>query len=299
MNEFHEESQYAPVPKVLRGRIERLENLRSAYVSPRHIDVWLPEGYPSNREYAVLYMHDGQMLFNGEVTWNKQYWGVAETMGELIRTGKIRDCIVVGIWNSSGSRHSEYFPKKPFDDLPVAYREFLLKQAKRGDEIPLFTTSIRSDDYLKFITEELKPFIDHKYVTMSNAENTFIAGSSMGGLISIYAVCEYPLVFGGAACLSTHWIGIFTDRDNPIPDVFIKYLSQNLPSPVGHCIYFDYGTETLDALYEPCQLKVDQIMVSKGYTAANWQTRKFVGEEHSEEAWRKRLHIPMTFLLHS
>lgn len=163
----------------------------------------------------------------------------------------------------------------------------------------MFAIDIRSDDYLKFITEELKPFIDRRYATLPNVESTFIAGSSMGGLISIYAVCEYPEVFGGAACLSTHWIGIFTDENNPFPDAFIEYLHQNLPSPAYHRIYFDYGTETLDALYEPYQLRVDQIMISKGYSSANWQTRKFMGEEHSEEAWRKRLHIPITFLFHS
>jgi enterochelin esterase-like enzyme len=298
VNKFQEDSQSALIPKVTQGRIERLENFKSAFVSPRHIDVWLPEGYPSHGEYAVLYMNDGQMLFDDAITWNKQSWGVAEIVGELSSTGKIRDCIVVGIWNSSGSRHSDYFPKKPFDNLPSAYREYLM-QAKREDGIPLFAIDIRSDDYLKFITEELKPYIDRRYATLPNLESTFIAGSSMGGLISIYAVCEYPEVFGGAACLSTHWIGIFTDENNPIPDVLIEYLRQNLPGPVGHRIYFDHGTETLDVFYEPYQLRVDQIMMSKGYSSANWQTRKFVGEEHSEEAWRKRLHIPITFLLHS
>jgi hypothetical protein len=79
--------------------------------------------------------------------------------------------------------------------------------------------------------------------------------------------------------------------------VLIEYLRQKLPNPTDHRIYFDHGTETLDALYEPYQLRVDQIMIDKGYSSANWQTRKFVGEEHSEKAWRKRLHIPIKFLL--
>jgi enterochelin esterase-like enzyme len=298
MNKFQDNNPYAPIPKVLQGRIERLENFKSAYVPPRHIDVWLPEGYPFNGKYAVLYMNDGQMLFDGAITWNKQSWGVAEIMGELSSTGKIPHCIVVGIWNSSGSRHSEYFPQKPFDNLPVAYREFL-KQAKLKDGTPLFAIDIRSDNYLKFITKELKPFIDLRYATLPNVQSTFIAGSSMGGLISIYAVCEYPEVFGGAACLSTHWIGALPDEKNPIPDVLIEYLRQKLPNPTDHRIYFDHGTETLDALYEPYQLRVDQIMIDKGYSSANWQTRKFVGEEHSEKAWRKRLHIPVKFLLRS
>jgi enterochelin esterase-like enzyme len=213
------------------------------------------------------------MLFDGAITWNKQSWGVAEIVGELSSTGKIPHCIVVGIWNSSGSRHSEYFPQKPFDNLPVAYREFL-KHAKLKDGTPLFAIDICSDNYLKFITEELKPVIDSRYATLPNVQSTFIAGSSMGGLISIYAICEHPEVFGGAACLSTHWIGALPDEKNPIPDVLIEYLRQKLPNPTDHRIYFDHGTETLDALYEPYQLRVDQIMIDKGYSSANWQTRK-------------------------
>jgi enterochelin esterase-like enzyme len=298
MNTFQEQSQPTPLPAVSSGRIERLEDFRSVYVSPRHIDVWLPANYSSRGRYAVLYMHDGQMLFDDTITWNKQSWGVAETVDELSRAGKIRDCIVVGIWNSGGSRHSDYFPQKPFDSLPVAFRD-LLKQARRDDGSPLFAVDVRSDGYLAFVVEELKPFIDRRYATLSTADSTFTAGSSMGGLISIYAVCEYPGVFGGAACLSTHWTGIFTNENNPIPDVLVEYLRQKLPDPANHRIYFDHGTETLDALYEPHQQRVDRLMMSKGYVSTNWQTRKFTGADHSEEAWRKRLHIPITFLLHS
>ncbi|MCB0036162.1 MAG: hypothetical protein KDE51_19160 [Anaerolineales bacterium] len=284
------------MPNVSQGKIERLENFQSAYVPPRHIDIWLPESYPSGETYAVLYMHDGQMLFDETITWNQQSWGVAETVSELLNAGKIRNCIVVGIWNSGSGRHADYFPQKPFDNLPIAYRDWL-KQAKREDETPLFAADIRSDAYLKFITKELKPFIDHNFATLPSIENTFIAGSSMGGLISIYALCEYPKIFGGAACLSTHWIGTFTEENNPIPDLFLEYLRHHLPNPASHRIYFDYGTETLDAAYEPHQLKVDQLMIGKGYHAANWQTQKFVGANHSEEAWRKRLSLPITFLL--
>ncbi|MEO0625387.1 MAG: alpha/beta hydrolase-fold protein, partial [Bacteroidota bacterium] len=127
-------------------------------------------------------------------------------------------------------------------------------------------------------------------------EQTFIAGSSMGGLISMYAICEYPEVFSRAACLSTHWIGTFDTLNNPIPDAFANYLTDNLPSPENHKIYFDFGTETLDAFYEPYQIIADSIMVSRGYDEQNWTTQKFEGENHSERAWHKRLHIPVSFL---
>ena len=151
--------------------------------------------------------------------------------------------------------------------------------------------------YLKFLVPELKPFIDKTFSTKRNAKNTFSAGSSMGGLISIYAICEYPKVFGGAACLSTHWPGIFSTENNPIPDSFVGYLKQNLPNPKTHKIYFDYGDQTLDALYKPLQQKVDLVMIEKGFTSKNWMTRFFPGENHSEKSWKERLDIPLEFLL--
>ena len=118
----------------------------------------------------------------------------------------------------------------------------------------------------------------------------------MGGLISIYALCEYPNIFGGAACLSTHWPGIFK-ADNPFPKAMQVYLKTHLPLAKKHKIYFDYGTLTLDAMYEPYQLEVDKIMAYKRYSSKNWITKKFEGENHSEIAWSKRVRIPLEFLL--
>jgi enterochelin esterase-like enzyme len=242
-------------------------------------------------------MHDGQMLFDSTTTWNRQEWAVDETAGRLILEGKIRPCIVVGIWNAGPARHSEYFPQGPFESLPSVFQDSLLQLAKRNESTSLFTVQVYSDDYLKFIVGELKPYIDSAFSTLSDPANTFIAGSSMGGLVSLYAICEYPEIFGGAACLSTHWPGIFSVENNPIPETFLDYLRQNLPSPENHKIYFDYGTETLDALYEPYQEEADKIMKQKGYTKKNWKTLKFEGEDHSENAWRGRFEVPLAFLL--
>jgi len=113
----------------------------------------------------------------------------------------------------------------------------------------------------------------------------------------MYALCEYPEVFYGAGCLSTHWVGTFDTLNNPIPLEFVKYLDNNLPNPKNHKIYFDFGTETLDALYEPYQTMIDTIMVKHDYNQKNWMTVKFDGDDHSEESWKKRLHIPFKFLL--
>ncbi len=278
------------------GKAERIGNFDSKYISPRNVDVWLPDSYTENEKYPVLYMHDGQMLFDSTTTWNKQEWGVDEVLGKLIAEEIIRSCIVVGIWNTE-NRHSEYFPQKPFGNLSPEAQDSLINQAKRNNESSLFSTGIQSDNYLKFIVKKLKPHIDSAYSTLKDRKNTFVAGSSMGGLISMYAVCEYPDVFGGAACLSTHWPGTFSIENNPIPGAFRQYMFENLPDPQTHKFYFDYGTETLDAMYEPFQQKVDSVMEARGYDTTNWKTVKFEGHDHSEKSWRKRLHIPVTFLL--
>jgi enterochelin esterase-like enzyme len=286
----------SPLPQPASGTIQRFENFASKFVALRHVDVWLPEGYTPQKKYAVLYMHDGQMLYDSTTTWNKQEWAVDETISQLTQTHKIRDCIVVGVWNGGKLRHSEYFPQKPFESLSQATQDSLLGVNRNTNQI-LFGAKVQSDQYLKFLVKELKPFIDKKFATLKDAANTFIAGSSMGGLISMYAICEYPKVFGGAACLSTHWVGVFTAENNPIPATFMAYLQKKLPNPQNHKIYFDYGTATLDSLYKPFQEQVDVIMFQKGYRAKNWLTQEFVGEDHSEKAWRKRLNIPLGFLL--
>lgn len=285
------------LPQVVSGTLVRIDTLTSKYVTDRTVDIWLPEGYSNNQRYPVLYMHDGQMLYDSAKAWNKQEWGVDDVFSKLIKDKKIPPTIVVGVWNGGKTRHPDYFPQKPFESLPKSFTDSLLEQGNRESGEKLFSTTVNSDNYLKYLVEELKPFIDKNYATLPDSSNTFVAGSSMGGLISMYAICEYPNIFSGAACLSTHWPGIFTVDNNPIPDAFIAYLEANLPSPTQHKIYFDYGTETLDALYEPFQQKVDSVMIKKGFDEKSWLTMKFPGENHSEIAWNKRLHIPVSFIL--
>jgi predicted alpha/beta superfamily hydrolase len=281
--------------RVKYGIVDLYENFASLNVQPRNVGVWLPQNYSPKKKYAVLYMHDGQMLFDSTITFNKMEWGVDECLTKLLREGKIKNTIVVGIWNTEKNRHQEYFPQKVYESLTKQEKEKVGQSLEKSGMSNEFIPS--SDKYLKFIVEELKPFIDSTYSTFQNKENTYIAGSSMGGIISMYAICEYPIVFGGAACLSTHWTGIFEAENNPIPESFYVYLKEKLPDPKNNKLYFDYGTVDLDALYPPLQAKVDEILISKGYTKENWMTLKFEGENHSEKAWNKRLHIPMEFLL--
>lgn len=285
------------LPQVVSGKITRMENFPSAFVTARNVDVWLPAGYSESKKYNVLYMHDGQMLFDSTVTWNRQSWEVDDVLSGLMAKHEIRDVIVVGIWNGDKTRHADYFPQKPFS-LLSADQQAIIYAAGRANGYPVFNEyKIQSDNYLAFIVKELKPLIDSAYSTHKGPRHTFVAGSSMGGLISMYAICEYPEVFGGAACLSTHWPGIFSMENNPVPDAFLAYMRQHLPDPKTHRIYFDCGDQTLDALYPPIQQQVDALMKEKGFGPKSWITRYFPGKDHSERAWNERLHIPLLFLL--
>ena len=282
--------------KVISGKVIRFPNFKSRFVDARNVDVWLPDGYAEDQQYAVLYMHDGQMLFDPETTWNKQSWGVDVTAGKLIKDNKIPAFIVVGISNNTEKRHAEYFPQKPYKSLTKTQRDTITKQLQKAGRTSADFKPI-SDLYLKFLVKELKPFIDKTFSTKKNAANTFIAGSSMGGLISLYAICEFPKVFGGAACISTHWPGTFAVKNNPIPAAFFDYMKKHLPNPKNHTIYFDHGDQTLDALYPSLQKKADLVMIEKSFTTKNWMTKSFPGKDHSEASWRERLHVPLEFLM--
>lgn len=281
------QTAYAQIPNVCSGKLIRFPQFKSVYVDARNIDVWLPLNTNLDDSVDVLYMHDGQMLFDSNTTWNKQEWGVDETMTRLLAEGKIRNCLVVGIWNTP-KRRQEYFPQEVFNQIPLPLKDSITKDI---GGIPF------SDLYLKFIVEELKPFIDSAFHVKRNKEHTFIAGASMGGLISFYAVCKYPEVFGGAACLSTHWPGSVKRNEPDIPKAFAEYAQKHLPSAQSHLFYFDYGTATLDAWYEPGQLLMNKEMQRAGYSNKNWLTQKYEGANHSENAWKQRLHVPLVFLL--
>jgi predicted alpha/beta superfamily hydrolase len=286
-------TSFAQVPRVSAGRIEQLKNFPSKYVEARNIDVWLPPGYTKEKKYAVLYMHDGQNLFDTTYTYNRKEWKVDEEMALLQGKGQIKETIVVGIYNSA-DRWLEFFPNKPFKTLQPAWQDSLLTG------MHMKGARIKSDDYLKFIVKELKPYIDSAYSTYPDAANTFTMGSSIAGLISVYAVCEYPTVFGGAAALSTHWPGgqLTGKKDNQLMgQAMNNYLKAKLPSPSNHRFFFDYGTESLDKLYEPYQQTIDQTMSKKGYTNKSWMTVKVWGGDNSEESWSRRLGAPMFFLL--
>jgi predicted alpha/beta superfamily hydrolase len=285
----------AQSPSVSSGKIKHIQDFPSKFVNPRNIDIWLPEGYNPKSKYAVIYMQDGQGMFDSAVAEDKVEWQVDETLSKLQKEGAIKKCIVVAIWNTGRLRHSEYFPQRPFETFSQKEQDSMYT-VKFGKN-PMLEHKVQSDNYLNFLVKELKPYIDKNFSTLKDKKNTFIAGSSMGGLISIYAMCEYPDVFGGAACLSTWWAGLLPNKKNIVVAAFNEYLKANLPNPSTHKIYFDYGTIKEDYYIKPLQSKVDSIAIAKGYTTASLLSLEFSGADHSARAWGSRLDKPVFFFL--
>jgi predicted alpha/beta superfamily hydrolase len=283
------------LPEPTTGRIERLESFASHHVAPRHIDVWLPADFSAAKRYNVLYMHDGQNLFDGRLNGTGKSWQADLAVDRLVRAGRIASTIIVGVWNNGAERYAEYYPERVLAFAPPAVRREYVDEASNGKS--------KADAYLHFIVDELKPAIDRRYPTQPGPEGTFVMGSSMGGLISIYALCEHPQVFGGAAGLSTHWVGKPTAwgrervRNASLPLAAMAYLSQRLPAPQNHRIYTDRGDDWLDSLYEPAHRMVEEVLRERGYSAANAMTAIAHGSGHTEADWAARLDTPLLFLM--
>jgi len=149
----------------------------------RKSKVWLylPKDYISSvRDYPVLYMHDGQNLFDKKTSFSGE-WKIDESLDSMFLKGDI-GCIVVGIDNGGSHRLDEYSP-------------WVNPQYGGG----------QGDEYIDFIVAFLKPFIDEKFRTLSDRDNTGIMGSSMGGLISLYAGIKYPEIFGKVGAFSSSY----------------------------------------------------------------------------------------------
>ena len=285
----------ARTPSLAGGRLIEWEAVTSAHVGPRNVTIWLPPGYETGSgRHPVLYMHDGQNLFD-PTRANFGEWGVDEHLVRLIETGQVRAPIVVGVWNTP-LRLREYVPAELIAALPAEVRDSLLNMY--GGE-PL------SDGYLRFLVEELKPRIDTEYRTLPGRDDTATMGSSMGGLISLYAMMKHPDVFGAAGCLSTHWPlrleRLEGDQLSQWREVVVgawgDVIRRGLPDPATHRLYMDRGDETLDQFYAFFQSRIDGVIREAGWGPDRFRTLVFPTAEHNEKSWNSRLDVPLTFLL--
>jgi predicted alpha/beta superfamily hydrolase len=216
----------------------------------RHRRVWiyLPGSYStSKKKYPVLYMHDGQNVFD-EATSAYGEWGVDEALDSLGNQQK--EIIVVAIDNGGEKRMNEY---SPYD----------MEEYGKGE----------GDQYVDFLVQTLKPYIDKHYRTKKDEKNTFIAGSSMGGLISFYAILKYPKVFGGA--------GVFSPAFWITPQ--LKHINPHQAKKVKGKIYFYAGREESEHMVSDMLNVFEQM---RHHAKAKMKTVIRAEGKHDEPTWR-------------
>jgi hypothetical protein len=264
----------------------------------RMVDVYIPKDCATKKGLKTLYMHDGQMLFDSTQTWNKQEWGVDELFVNKLDRYYHEGFIVVGIHNDPPNRYAEFFPQKVAQYMPQSYRDKLLAAQWNGQ--------LRADAYLNWIEDTLVPFIERTYSTSPKTKDRMVLGSSMGGLISLYALCEKPKLFGAAACLSIHTpminFGMFDEgMVEALVIPFNIYLEQEFKADKKHRLYVDRGTETLDAYYGPYHDRLLNTLALVGYDQKNPRFLEAIveGAGHNEKSWAQRLDVPIMFMLSS
>lgn len=277
---------YGQELEVSSGRIIRVENFPSFYIPPRNIDIWLPEHYSQNKKYKVLYMHDGQKLFNTNQLQSFKEWRIDETLDSLMNHSVIDDCIVVGISMISSHREAEYFPEKALTYISSKHRKRFI-----SDQLP---TGPSADAYLKFIIHELKPYIDKNFSVLTSPENTTMAGSEAAALISLYAICEYPEVFHSVACISPTW---YINTNERISKALLKYLKKHIPDPAVHRFYFSHDTSIPDHNRNKILKKLNQIFTKKKYPAHNFQIIEKSNSPVTKNDLNNKIIEPVLFLL--
>jgi cyclomaltodextrinase / maltogenic alpha-amylase / neopullulanase len=264
----------------VKGRLIYWRDFSSRLLTPtRNVAIWLPPGYEtdSTTRYPVLYMHDGQNLFDPRIANTGVDWGVDESVLRLVERGIIPPIIVVGVW-STEDRGAEY---SPWHNAPT---------------------------YARFLIEELMPRINREFRVQTGPRNTAVMGSSMGGLLSYYLVTHHPLHFGSCGCISTHFPiseavvaqyfqGITSPANPDTMPYIIRDIRSGLKAPQDARYWFDYGTQGLDAQYGPTHDSVRAWLLRQGRVeGSDFVVRAYPGATHSESSWRARLEDPLTFM---
>jgi pimeloyl-ACP methyl ester carboxylesterase len=262
-------------------------------IKPPHVVVWLPPDYDrSAQRYSVVYMHDGQNIFFPQRSAFNKVWAADKSALRLIAKKKVRPFIIVAIDNPLAARYRQYFPQAIYDAAPADVRAVFDASA---------AGAMTGDAYLRFLVRDLKPLIDRRYRTRSDAAHTAVVGSSMGGLISCYAFVQYPRTFGRAACVSTHWLLAMPNelpKDANVLGLWEKFFTDRLGKPAGRKLWMDHGTETLDANYGPWQDVIDARLVKLGWKkGSDFESRTYAGAAHEENAWAARLDDMLGWLL--
>lgn len=270
-----------------KGHLDEIGDLITQQGFPVKAWVWTPNGYDPKVQCNVIYMFDGQMLFDADKTWNHLEWTMDETVDHLIQQGILGPTIVVGISFTDSLRHSQYTPQKPFEQMSAAQQQLAMATKRPSGSLYYLKPIVCSDDYLDFVVARLKPYVDSHYATFPDRAHTYIGGASMGGLMAMYGMLEYPQMFRAAFCMSTNWPLTEQSADPGFMTAWEKYASQRLPLLTDHFIYMDHGGRGKDATYGEYQKRVDAFLRQSGFN--RFETRVFPEHDHSEADWAKRI----------
>lgn len=288
------------VPKLSEGRVVAWPALDGGEAGKMTVWVWLPPGYDDakGKKFPVLYMPDGQNLFDKRLTGYNQEWRMDEAIPRIVRQGDLRSWIVVGV-QSPKARYRALFPQKIFPLLPADLQKRVMDL-----DIGEPKTELAGDAYLKFMVETVKPRVDREFLTLRGPEDTAVMGSSMGGLMAFYAMAEYPRVFGQAAAVSMH-VGLAMSSEKGVDhgkvakdaaEAFRRYLATSKMRPGANRLYIDHGTGTLDGSYGPYSAALVPVLEAAGWKGPHFMFRTYAGAEHNETAWAQRVDIPLAFL---
>ena len=278
------------------GSLWTIESWGASQVLPRRVDVWLPPGaVPSAAgNHPLLVMQDGQNLFEARHGMGGETWQMAQA---AMRLPPGRRPVIVGLWNTA-ARRREYLPTAMESQLPQDLRERI---AGANGGPPL------SDGYLAFLADELVPWARAALPVSRQQADTLVMGASMGGLISLAALCQYPQLFGGAGCLSIHW-PLLTDaaayeqgdlQTERVLAALHGFMETTMVRPgAGHRLFLDRGTEGRDALYPPYQAAMDQHLRALGWSEqTGLRSLVIPGSGHNEASWRTRVDAALAWLL--
>jgi len=279
------------------GRLDTLTNLKTTLGHQPPVYVWTPSAYDASKPCQVVYMFDGHMLFDGRTTWNKQEWTVDETVESLMSQQLVQPTIVVGLGIQDSLRHGQYSPEKPFRQLSEQQQQKALNSKRSSGQNYFRKKEVISDDYLQWLVNTVKPYIDKNYSTLADPAHTYIGGASMGGLMAMYTILEYPQVFEKAFCLSTNWPLTEAEQDMGFMEAWKNYLVTRLPLLNKHFIYMDYGAHGKDATYANYQKDMDNCLRTHGFN--QFETKHYPMHDHSEAAWAARINeVLLRMFLH-
>lgn len=252
----------------LTGEFRYHENFASQFLgNQRTLIVYLPPGYDyePERRYPVLYLHDGQNVFDSATAFMGQEWQVDETAQALIEAGRLAPLIMVGIYNTGEQRIHEY--TQTHDGRKHA-----------GGQAGL---------YGRFLVEEIKPFIDMRYRTLREPQHTGLGGSSLGGLVTLHLGLRYPQYFGKLMVMSP---SVWWDRGVILREV------EWLPAKPSTHIWLDMGTKEGHILLEQARMLRDRLLAKGWRLKADLRYHEARGARHTESAWAKRVGPALRFL---